>query len=64
MLSSEHFPSSVSITSSFLGNGSFRHSLTIVATLQYDNTTFACVLLTANGTAVHSEDALLRVQGK
>ena len=57
-----NFPPGVSESRTFIGSDAgIRYSLTIVAALQYNNTSFTCALL--SDYSIQSEEALLRVQG-
>ena len=61
MLSPSNFPPGVSVSATFLNSNGFRHTLTIYAIYQDDNTALTCALTTDE--SVHSEPAVLRVQG-
>ena len=61
ILGGEHFPSGVSVVTHALAGGDFRHVLTVYASINYDNTTFVCVL--EDDPYIQSEVAVLRVQG-
>ena len=61
MLDAGHLPPGVEVGRRSLGGGGFRHVITFSTSLNYDNTTFACVL--EDDPSIRSAVALLGVQG-